>query len=100
MAAPPRLGFPGEPLQRGDFPQPLAAGPRRVSAPALPGWDVVHQPSLRAEDRAGPDREVIRHPGLSGHDHPITNRRAPRYADLRGQEAVPSDRDVVRDLDE
>src|SRR5262249_334869 len=57
-------------------------------------------PGLAGDHRACADRQVVPDPRLPAHDDAVPDRCAARDADLGGQQAVPADHDVVRDLDQ
>src|SRR5262249_11685761 len=90
----------GQLLQGGNFPQPLSSRFCRRSAPALARRNVVHNAGSSGDHGTGSNRHVVGHASFAAHDNAILDRGAARDADLRGQQAMASDRDVVRDLDE
>src|SRR5215470_13288422 len=87
-----------EPLKRRHLAQPLLGRSRRIPGPAPSRWNIGKDTGLGPEHRACPHRQVISHAGLATHNDTVLHRGATRDSDLGGEQAVPSDRDVVRDL--
>src|SRR5271170_71106 len=84
----------------GHPPFPVDQGLSRIAGPAGAGGNVRHYSGARAEHDASADCNVVGHPHLPADHGKISDRYAARYADLRDDQAVPSDRAVVSDLDE
>src|SRR5262245_26022951 len=87
-----------EPLERRHLAQPLLGRSRRIPGPAPSRWNICKDAGHGPDHRACPYREVISHAGLTTHDDTVLHRGATRDSDLAGEQAVTSDRDVVRDL--
>src|SRR5262245_28013447 len=87
-----------EPLKRRHLAQPLLGRSRRIPGPAPPRWNISKDAGHGSDHGACPYREVISDAGLTTHDDTVLDRGATRDSDLAGEQAVTSNRHVVRDL--
>src|SRR5581483_1674900 len=84
----------------GQLPPPLRHRNGGRSAHALAGGDILGGVRCAGDLRPHADRYVPHHARLAAHHHIVLEHRRAGNADMAGQHAVPSDHDVVPDLNE